>query len=185
MSNIRIAKASDNDKISIEECIKLNSPQVVYIKSLSNSFVVEYIQKSSLECINPDFPSIKISLPSMPKEKVIAWIHLVHSDSKYKNFVDADFNIFPFYSFNNEFFDAPLWSFTSRQMPLSYWQGHAYALGVINNKIQLLGGIKWGFNLKPSSLKPETILPDGLTAKDLEDDMLIINEAIKNIIGSL
>ena len=161
-------------KLSIEECIYSDSPKLIELESLSNKFIVEYIQNSPSKCINPSFPSIKIS--SFDKD-VIGWVHLVYTDStnlEYKNFVDSQANIFPFYTRGKEFLDAPLWSFTLLRKPLTYWRGHAYAFTKIDNKIKLLGGIKWGFDLGFLSLKPEAIVPELLTLEDWVEDVNIL-----------
>ena len=159
---------------SLEDCIKYSSFGPIKnskIVSAFQKFDVELV-KSDFTCINPYFPTIKIT--ALNSHLHDAWLHIVHSDAKeeqWRNFIDADQHDYPFYSFTKHFLDSPLWSYGIFSKPLSYWEGHVYSVSLKKGKIKFLGGIKWGFKLSPFRLRPIIISPTALTQKDFDNDI--------------
>lgn len=77
-------------------------------------------------------------------------------------------SIYPFYSLESDFYDAPLWTYSFFNKSLSFWKGHAFALYTNHqNKIVMnLGGIEWGFELSFLRIKPIEINPKLLNHTD-------------------
>lgn len=147
---------------------------------------VNYIEHTPATGINPNFPSIHIASP----KGCNAWLHVVHTDSTDPSgkpnwvFVDAVEALFPFYSRNGDFYDAPHWRYTLHKKPLSYWKGHVYPVRLDAEKknIHFCGGIEWGFELKKLSIQPTMITPRSLTQEERAVDLAIFEEAIKGYI---
>ncbi len=156
------------------------------INSIKNTFQVDYVPNASTNCINPHFPVIRITT----KEKHNAWIQIVHTDTqavKWQKFVDttADTKTFPFYSCDQDFYDAPLWTYTLFNKPVSFWKGHAYAIQVDheNKTIQCLGGIEWGFTLSTFKLRPSCITPRALHHEEWKADWNFFQKSLPGYTG--
>lgn len=158
---------------SLESCIKYSTFGATNVQILSSSYTFDVdLARSDSTCINPYFPTIKIT--ALNNDIHDAWLHIVHSDTnaeKWRVFIDADQNNYPFYSLNKKFLDSPLWLYGLISKPLSYWEGHAYSVHLKDGKIEFLGGVKWGFKLSFFNLRPVMIAPAPLTKKDFEDDI--------------
>jgi hypothetical protein len=86
-----------------------------------NNFDISLVENSKQNCLNPHFPSIHIQA-SQPHN---AWIHIVYTDSsspQWRTFIDAA-NIdspgsaYPFYTYEQDFYDAPLYDYSFSQQP--------------------------------------------------------------------
>ncbi|NDB85354.1 MAG: hypothetical protein EB127_22025 [Alphaproteobacteria bacterium] len=147
-------------------------------------FKIKQINNSSKESINPYFPVIVIE----PNLKIDAWIHVVYTDashpynSKRKTFVDYNpkWTEYPFYSYAQYFYDAPLWTYSFFSKPLSFWKGHAFAVSVDHQKksIHCIGGIEWGFELSYFRLRPKSIHPQLLNKETWEKAWQILQEKL-------
>lgn len=125
-----------------------------------NNFDVYLVENSKPNCLNPYFPSIHIQA-SQPHN---AWIHIVYTDSKapeWRTFIDAVKIAYPFYTYEQDFYDAPLWTYSLFNKPLRFWKGHAFAIKVDHQKksIDCIGGIEWGFELSYFRLRPKATAP--------------------------
>lgn len=128
-------------------------------------FKVKQINNTPKNSINPYFPVILIEA----NVKVDGWIHMVYTDAsdhdnlKWKTFIDFDpkWTNYPFYSYSQYFYDAPLWTYSLLSKPLSFWRGYAFAVKADHKKksINCIGGIKWGFELSNFKLRPKTLRP--------------------------
>ena len=128
-------------------------------------FNVYLVNNSAPECLNPFFPSIHIQASQSHN----AWVHIVYTDSKapeWRTFIDAanvdsPGSAYPFYTYEQDFYDAPLWTYSLLKKPLSFWKGHAFALKVDHHRktIECIGGIEWGFELPLVKLRPKAIHP--------------------------
>lgn len=160
-------------------CVKTDqSPQCLAISSAGSLLNVRYIPQGGAESCNPFFPSLVVSTDAQHD----AWIHIVRTDSdqeEYRLFVDgADSQrhpeIYPFYTFEKDFYDAPLWCYTLLSKPLSYWEGHVYAVVFDRETGEMLfsGGVSWGFTFPhPFALFPQGIKPKALTFEDFIKDL--------------
>ena len=102
-------------------------------------------------CLNPTFPAIHIHT----KTEHNAWIHIVYTDSpQWQSFIDAPLQTAPFYSWEQDFYDAPLWRYSLFHKPLSFWKGHVFAVQVGNKIVKCLRGFEWGFQLLLPALRP-------------------------------
>jgi len=121
-------------------------------------FDIKFIKNTNKYCINAKFPAIKINI----NQTINGWIQIVYSDAKdpkYKIFVDTTENLFPYYTKDQEFFDAPFWHIGVFFHPLSFWEAHTFAFIKKNKKIFVIGGIGWGFRLKVFNRTPIPIPP--------------------------
>jgi hypothetical protein len=161
----------------------LQTPDItIQLESESGAiFEIKYIKNAGENCINPDFPIIFIDT----KTKHSGWIQIVYTDSidpKLRKFVDYDpkFTNAPFYSNSQYFYDAPLWSYSLYEKPLTFWRAHTFAI-IIDDKnktIDCIGGIEWGFEFHATKSKPVAIDPKLLDKKVWEDDWEIIKEQL-------
>lgn len=168
-------------KKNIHQCIHDGIHEHKKISSIGNVFDIHYVANAVKDCINPYFPAIHIATTAEHN----AWVHIVYTDClnpALQQFVDManDPDICPFYTLEQDFYDAPYWPYTFFKKPLTMWKGHAYAIQIDQRKrtIQCIGGIKWGFNLDTYSLYPESIIPSGLTTRDWEKDAFLFKEAL-------
>jgi|GEM_PF-2177485 len=166
---------------NLEKCIQKDSPKYLNIKSLGNSFEVDYIPNAGPECINPYFPVIRISTESNHN----AWVQIVYTDTKdtnWQKFIDSEVHsgTFPFYSFSKNFYDGPHWDYTLFQKPLSFWKAHAYAVNVNHEEkiIQCVGGVQWGFELSYFKLRPHCLTPKALNFQDWEKDWSFLQNSL-------
>ena len=133
---------------------------------------VHFVKHAAPNCVNPNFPSIHISTEA----KHTGWVQVIKTDQHgpYAHFIDTveGSKFFPFYSFEQDFFDAPLWSYGFILKPISYWVAHAYAVEINKEKktLSVKGGIRWGFRLKSFSMYSETIPPQSLAFIDWKSD---------------
>lgn len=147
-------------------------------------FKIKQINNSSKESINPYFPVIVIE----PNLKIDGWIHVVYTDAshpenlKWKTFADYDpkWTEYPFYSYAQYFYDAPLWTYSLFSKPLSFWKGHAFAVQVDHQKksIHCLGGVEWGFELSQFKLRPKAINPKTLNNLDWDKAWQLLQEKL-------
>jgi hypothetical protein len=128
-------------------------------------FDISFVENTKSDCLNPYFPSIHIQA----SQSHDAWVHIVYTDStalKWRIFIDAEDkdnnnSAYPFYTYEQDFYDAPLWRYSLLTKPISVWKGHVFAVKVDhkNKIIKCIGGIEWGFALSPLRLYPKAIHP--------------------------
>ncbi len=163
--NLQSAKVHEVASVSIENCIHNSRyKKKLKINSLSNDFLVTYVENNAYNCCNPHFPAIHITTAA----KHNAWLHIVYTDNKeFKVFIDtvcSNNPIYPFYTLEQDFYDAPLWKYSFFSKPFSFWKGHAWAVEVDFQQkiIKSIGGIAWGFNLSYFRLHPTCIEPSSI-----------------------
>ncbi|ETZ07775.1 hypothetical protein P618_200016 [Holospora obtusa F1] len=149
-----------------------------------NNFDVYLVENSKPNYLNPYFPSIHIQA-SQPHN---AWIHIVYTDSKdpeWRTFIDArnidsSGSTYPFYTYEQDFYDAPLWTYSLFNRPLRFWKGHAFAVKVDHQKkyIHCIGGIEWGFELSYFRLRPKATAPQLLNKETWEKAWQILQEKL-------
>lgn len=149
-----------------------------------NNFDVYLVENSKPNCLNPYFPSIHIQASQFHN----AWVHIVYTDSKapeWRAFIDAanidsSSSAYPFYTYGQDFYDAPLWIYSLFNKPLRFWKGHAFAVKVDHQKksIDCIGGIEWGFELSYFRLRPQSIHPQLLNKWDWEKAWQILQEKL-------
>jgi hypothetical protein len=132
----------------------------------------------------PYFPSIHIKAIKLHN----AWIHIVYTDAqtqKLRTFIDAanidsSSSTYPFYTYEQDFYDAPLWTYSFFNKPLRFWKGHVFAVKVDHQKksIHCMGGIAWGFELSYFRLYPKAILPQLLNKDDWDKAWQILEEKL-------
>ncbi len=142
-----------------------NKKYFSYISSNGFGYFIELIENNVKNSLNPFFPTIHIKTNFLHD----GWIHVVYTDSfleQYKVFIDSvDPNqknsIYPFYTHEKDFYDAPLWAYSFFQKPLSVWKGNAFAVRIDrdNKMIYCFGGIEWGFDLKWFHVFPSAKIP--------------------------
>jgi hypothetical protein len=145
---------------------------------------VYLVNNSAPECLNPFFPSIHIQASQSHN----AWVHIVYTDSKapeWRTFIDAanvdsPGSAYPFYTYEQDFYDAPLWTYSLLKKPLSFWKGHAFALKVDHHRktIECIGGIEWGFELPLVKLRPKAIHPKVLGRLEWEQAFQVLQEKL-------
>lgn len=164
--------------VTAEECIKNSSPQNFKLVSENSFFDIIHIANSHSDCFNRKFPIIYINTNLSHN----AWVHIIYTDSSdpnYVRFIDAPEEHMPFYTFQQEFQDAPLWNYSLFHKPINYWIGHAYPILRENNLIKIQSGVEWGFNLY-RFLGPRAIKPKIIELKDYEQDKEILEKALGN-----
>ena len=149
-----------------------------------NNFDVYLVENSKQNCLNPYFPSIHIQA-SQPHN---SWVHIVYTDSKapeWRTFIDAanidsSGSTYPFYTYEQDFYDAPLWTYSLFNKPLRFWKGHGFAVKVDhqNKSIHCIGGIEWGFELSDFRLRPKTTDPRLLNKEHWEKAWQILQEKL-------
>lgn len=166
---------------SIHQCIYGGAHHNKKISSMGNVFDINYVSKATIDCINPYFPAIHMVTNGMHN----AWVHIVYtncSNFELQKFIDMgkDPDICPFYTLEQDFYDAPHWSYTFFKKPLTMWKGHAYAVQIDHQKrvIQCVGGIEWGFFLDNYSFYPKHISPSALTMQNWEKDASLFKEKL-------
>jgi hypothetical protein len=166
---------------SMKECIyEDKNTRKSIVHSEENIFEVNFVEHSAESCVNPFFPIINVKIRDNIQD---AWIHIISTDSteqRWRKFIDNDPNFapLPFYNFEEEFFDAPLWTYTIFNKPLSFWKANLYAvqLDKQNKTIKFLGGISWGFTLGNYSLKPKMTTPSSLSIKEWSEDWQVFGK---------
>jgi hypothetical protein len=101
-------------------------------------FDIFWVENVEPKAINPSFPSIHIQTTACHN----AWIHMVYTDSKIPEwtiFIDAQNKhtsgtAYPFYTYEQDFYDAPLWTYSVFNKPIHCWKGHAFAVTVNHDK---------------------------------------------------
>ena len=149
-----------------------------------NNFDVYLVENSKPNCLNPYFPSIHIQAGQSHN----AWVHIVYTDSKaskWRVFIDAankdtQDSAYPFYTYEQDFYDAPLWTYSLFSKPLSFWKGHAFAVQVDHQKKSIIcfAGIEWGFELSQFRLRPKAINPQLLNKQDWVKAWQILQEKL-------
>jgi hypothetical protein len=179
-------KIDKNYKNSIHNCIyNSKNHKHVQIYSLDNIFDIAYVENTNKYSINPYFPAININ----SKIEHNAWLHCINTDTvqlEFRNFIDTVDpvlfpEIYPFYTLQEDFYDAPLWKNHSLfNKPLSFWIGHAWAVLVDFEKktIKPIGGILWGFRLSYFAINPIFIQPSALNLKDWENDWKVFSKKL-------
>ena len=172
-----------NNIACLQKCVYQN-PKTKKIKLDSMSYTTEvtFIENSGIKCFNPFFPIIHIRINTNGQHN--AWVHIVRTDSldeRLKIFVDTAKEFKPFYNFEEDFYDAPHWRYGVFDKPLSFWEGHAYAVKVdhVTKTITCLGGIRWGFKLARFGLKPTMIPPSSLSLDDWELDWSFFGKSLE------
>jgi hypothetical protein len=124
---------------------------------------------------NKNYPMISIETDN----EIIGYIQIVRTDStefSLKEFIDAGPSIFPYYTEEKFFFDAPIWNFSLFQKPIYYWDAHLYA--VLKNK-EVIPLTKWGFHFKYFfSLSPSVDKPCNLAKSDIEADKKLLADLL-------
>ena len=160
---------------TIHTCIHSDDSRLRFLLNAGGgNFDISLVEHSKQTCLNPYFPSIHIQA-SQPHN---AWVHIVYTDSKapeWRTFIDAvniesSSSAYPFYAYGQDFYDAPLWTYSLFNKPLGFWKGHAFAVDVDHQKksIHCIGGIEWGFELSYLRLRPKSIYPQLLNKQDWE-----------------
>ncbi len=149
-------------------------------------FDVDFVQNSKPSCINPYFPTIHIKTNGSHN----AWLHIVYTDSKvpeWQTFIDSEHDAtkpspYPFYTHEPDFYDAPLWTYSLVNKPISFWKGHTFAIEVNhqNKTIKCLGGIEWGFELRLTKLHPLAIQPRLLDEEDWKQAWELVKDKLPN-----
>jgi hypothetical protein len=155
--------------------------QTENLNSLGNTFQVDYIPNASTSSINPHFPVIHFATEG----KHNGWVHIVHTDmkeKKWQKFVDAmpGAEAFPFYTEDQEFYDAPLYAHSLFRRPVTVWKGHAYAVEVDHKSktIKCLGGVEWGFKLPFFKFHPVCLTPRALQPEEWNQDWAFLHESL-------
>lgn len=149
-----------------------------------NNFDVYLVENSKPNCLNPYFPSIHIQASQSHN----AWIHIVYTDSQapeWRTFIDtttknSSGSTYPFYTYEQDFYDAPLWTYSLFNKPIRFWKGHAFAVKADhqNKSINCIGGIEWGFALSDFRLRPKTTAPRLLNKEHWEKAWQILQDKL-------
>jgi hypothetical protein len=173
--------------LSLHECIyksaKKKTKKFLLLKTL---LTVNYVENNVKKSVNPYFPVIHITTNS---DKTNAWLQVITTDAQDKSlkiFVDAVNekkypDIYPCYTLGNDFYDAPLWQYSSFDKPLSYWKAHAWAVCINKEKKTVcpIGGISWGFKLSSSYIHPICIAPEALEMDVWKEDWEIFKTKLE------
>ena len=103
----------------IGNCLYKSNYKNLKLNSMEGDFNIFYIPNAPRNCFNPSFPIIHIKL----KQEHNAWLQIVRTDSsdkKLQKFIDTNVELYPFYTLEQDFYDAPLWSYTLFSKPLTY-----------------------------------------------------------------
>jgi len=94
---------------NLHQCVyKADDKKNLKVISLNNEFAITYVENSSHDCFNPNFPAIHIT----SKAKQNAWLHVVYTDRNdikdnqiFVDTVDPDKapDVYPFYNLGQEF----------------------------------------------------------------------------------
>lgn len=186
LSFCEVVLANENFKHTIHSCIHDDSKKLKFEFSTNNStnFEVFFVRNTQRQCINPSFPAIHIKTNASCN----AWLHIVYTDAKAKNlqiFIDSENpltknSIYPFYTFEPDFYDAPLWTYSLFNKPLSFWEGNAFALNIDHQSkiVEYLGGIKWGFKLSLLAIQPRAINPSLLNQDAWKEAWQLVKERL-------
>ncbi|QEK39818.1 hypothetical protein [Candidatus Sneabacter namystus] len=142
--------------------------------------IIDFVENTSVDCLNPHFPSIAIKVSKFHN----AWVHVVYTDSDQSSlraFIDSTADIYPFYNKSqNDFMDCPLWHYSLFRKPITFWNGHAWAVIVDyeNKTIKPVVGISWGFRLVKTRLRPVAIWPSQLGNNAWEKDQILIQKGL-------
>jgi hypothetical protein len=179
ISNYMLPSMNANPKKSIANCILSSTHTTATINSMNQLFNALYVENAGRDCTNPYFPAINITT----KAEHNAWLQVVYTDSqdyKWQHFIDAADpkkypTIHPFYTLEQNFYDAPFWWYTLFSRPISFWKGHAYAVQVDHQHktIKVVGGVEWGYKLSYFHLYPKIIEPTSLNQEAWEQDWQI------------
>ncbi len=167
------SKININPKLNIGDCISADSNNVTIV---NKELRISYIEKASSRCLNPNFPAIHI----FTTNKHNAWLQIVFTDStdpKLQEFIDSSSDNYPFYSFEQDYYDAPLWEYSIISKPLSFWKAHTYAIKLDrkNQIIEFVKGVEWGFTFTKFALHPKFTKPRILKQSDWQQDLQIFN----------
>lgn len=144
---------------------------------------VSLVKRSALDCINPYFPTIHIKT-NAPHN---AWLQVVFTDFKdwrLSRFIDTaediESEIYPFYTFENEFYDSPIWQYGLFSIPVSFWRAHTYAVQVNHKRktIKFVGGVSWGFEIAGLNVRPTALMPHSISPKVWGSDWLTFEKKL-------
>ena len=155
--------------------------ETIDLISMGHHFTVNFVRSADKESQNPGFPALHINLR---QEGYGGLVHIIKTDHvDHKTFLDAaPFDtfpdIYPFYTKDQDFFDAPFWTYNVLSKSISYWIGHAYAV-IIDDEvktIQCIGGIGWGYRIPWYWPYPRMIQPYALNLENWIEDKEIFNQ---------
>ena len=148
------------------------------IYSMNSVFYVNYVESANKDASNPYFPAIHIQTDVFHS----GWLQVVRTNTELKCFIDTYPEGYPFYTLDQDFYDAPLWTYVLLWHKSMLWEGHAYAVKVDDKEktIMCFGGIGWGFGLKWYALYPEMIKPFSLGNDEWKKDWEVLKDGFKN-----
>ena len=144
-----------------------------------NYFDISLVKNTGADCINPYFPTIHIKASDTHN----AWVQIVYTDSNIPQlqvFIDAENTTYPFYTYAQDFYDAPIWRYNLLDKPLSFWRANAFAakIDAENKTVSCVCGVEWGFELSFFKLRPKAIYPKLLGKKDWDAAWEILKEKL-------
>ena len=163
----------------------------------NDGFAIQFVASGNRHCFAPKFPSIEVS-----SSKVTHWLHIVETSGgiqlsgkhasfgsiePYWTFVDVGSqekrdNSNPFYSVGTVFRDNPGW--TAAPHTSLNWTGKLFGLAKVEGVFYPVGGVSWGFSLKPWALLPKAIYPTSLDKSAWLDVVGLLNEEYPNYVFS-
>lgn len=158
----------------------------VEFDSMTHPMKATYVEAGAADCITPHFPIVYFE--SLSGTRPNAWIHVIHSKNiayfKGEPYVDSApqlKGLYPFYTRQEYMTDAPSMGYDLLRTETLDWVGHAYAvtLGKDDEITGVLGGIRWGYLVKPLALRPVAITPTPLTKADWEKDLATFNAVLQ------
>lgn len=177
-----------NEQSNIDLCIQQDEHKLYFRFQTKQgfNFDIDFVRNSKPNCLNPYFPAIHIKT-DIPHN---AWLHVVYTDSEVpeqQTFIDSEKittkrSSYPFYAYTEDFYDAPLWTYSLLNKPISFWKGHAFAVEVNhqNKTIKCLGGIEWGFELHFTKLRPVASKPKLLDEKAWNQAWRLLKSKLPN-----
>lgn len=162
--------------------------KIAEFESMGHGLKVAYVEAAAEDCITPHFPIVIFETTGSKQPD--AWIHIVHSKNipyfHGKPFIDSAPNrktLYPFYSRQKTMTDAPAMGYHLIRTKTLDWVGHAYAvtLDKDDNITGVLGGIRWGYLIKPWALRPEAITPSPLSQEQWQKDFKTFNTLLQKV----
>lgn len=94
------------------------------LAKIEGNFSVYFMENTGKTSLNPYFPAIHIQTTVSHN----AWIHVIYTDSKFpqwRTFLDTmpknlPHSSYPFYTYEKDFYDAPLWRYGIFSKPIGY-----------------------------------------------------------------
>lgn len=157
--------------LTIHQAIFDHNPIHITLVGGDTTLDVHYVARSARKTVNPNFPSIHLAT-STPHN---AWLHIVRNDAGGANtFIDASEALYPAYTYDQDFYDAPCWNSSLWSKPLRYWHGHAYPVEIDNENKTIRfvdGGVHWGFQMPFFTFGPRAIVPRIVSDEEKRDDI--------------